>query len=91
MLEIGSSTIQDGLIKVSKLFFNIANIINDKLTESLLKLIANYHVSHPNIFRRFRFLKDIRSFTIEGVRGHHLRSDFKTVNHIYRHALLETM
>lgn len=91
MLEVSSDTCQDSLIKVPKFVLNLENIVNDKLADSLLNLLADFHFSLSNTLSRFRSVKDMRSFTVERNSDHHLRVDFKTVKHVSEHVLPGTM
>lgn len=91
VLEFDSSTSQNGLMKLSKLVLKLASSVNDRRFDRFLKLSTTNHGFLPNFPDCFKTVKVIRSFTVEEVFGRYLTNDFKTVSHISKDCLIETM
>lgn len=57
-------------MKSLKLILTLASIVSYKLADSLLKLLAESNGFIPNFPKRWKFMKDIISITVEGDSGH---------------------
>lgn len=91
MLELDSSISQYGLMKTLKLIQKIASSVSDMLADSLLILLVENHGTLSNFLNCSNTVKDVRSFSMEGVSGHYLRKDFNTVNNTSKHGLIRTV